>query len=85
MTLDSFNEICSKLWEQEPRGDVRGLKLTSEDHIELISTCLEGSILAGNKGASVGVALTSLMNPVTRSVVTVSVGPVSEVLATYRV
>lgn len=82
MKQSEFAELCQREWSQPYRGDVVTLNLTNESLAEwsadivsagsLFDCGLGGPFESGPKAATVGIRVAKVVNPVTRSTVTVN-------------
>jgi hypothetical protein len=83
MTLDDFRQLCEDQWHGPRFGDVVKLWLTSESAVELTNDVLTSEVssdfysLSGGvpqEPVAIGVCITKLVNPVTRTAVAVTPG-----------
>ena len=83
MKLSQFRALCAREWDQESRGYVVALHLTDDSHAELTREAIMTGDMPGlelfiNKldagDVCCGAAVSSLQNPLTRSVVKLTPG-----------
>ena len=95
MKLDQFKALCDREWSQEgSRGDITVLNLTDESHLELSNDML----MAGAEGSHIlyidkseladiagGGAVSTIVNPITRSVIKIVGGADSDTAEVYAI
>ncbi len=94
MKLDEFKALCDREWAQEFRGDITVLNLTDESHRELSTDVLvegysPGHLLFVDKdelpAIRAGAPISTIVNPITRSVIKIVGGADSDTAEVYAV
>ena len=94
MKLDQFKALCDREWAQEFRGDVQGLSLTAGSHRELATDVLVEGYSPGHllyidpaelSAIRAGASISTIVNPITRSVVKITGGADSDTAEVYSV
>lgn len=78
MKLSDFNELCRQEWMQEDRGDVIALNLTDISWMELAADAIAEEPPESWAPIHRPAGANELVNPVTRSVVTIENGAASD-------
>ncbi len=95
MKLDQFKALCDREWNQEgARGDIMVLNLTSESHRELSTDVLVKRYSPGHliyvdreelPAIRAGASISTIVNPITRSVIKIIGGADSDTAEVYSV
>ena len=94
MKLDEFKALCDREWSRESRGDVQALNLTADSHRELCTDVLvkgyeRGPLLHIDREelpvVRAGASISTIVNPVTRSVVKITGGADTDTAEVYSV
>lgn len=92
MRLEQFKALCAREWAQEFRGDVQALNLTGDSHRELATDVLiegytPGPLLCIDQAElpaiRAGASISTIVNPITRSVVRITGGADSDTAEVY--
>ena len=95
MKLDQFKALCDREWNQEgARGDITVLNLTSESQRELSTDVLVNGYSPGHllfidsadvPAIRAGASISTIVNPITRSVIKIVGGANSDTAEVYAV